>query len=204
MVRGRACQTCGDRSTQRGTAFRCGETTNRPPPVSVRSRAPFRRRTPTAHQSQIAQFPWDRPHWRRFRVWASRPREQRLVPGVFQFASYTPRGYINFVVSEWRVAEGLWLLFTAVQPQLPSHLSAMNGTDMQTPSRTVLPLTSSSSGCGCCSTETRSASFTQTGVAYGVEGLTCAGCAASVQRSVSAVNGVESVRIDLVPNGFHA
>lgn len=72
---------------------------------------------------------------------------------------------------------------------------------MQTPSRTELPLTDSSSGCGCCSTETPSAPLTEAGVEYGVEGLTCGGCVASVQRSVSAVDGVESATIDLVPGG---
>ncbi|NHW49322.1 MULTISPECIES: heavy-metal-associated domain-containing protein [unclassified Paenarthrobacter] len=72
---------------------------------------------------------------------------------------------------------------------------------MQTPSRTELPLTASSSGCGCCSTELPSAPATETGVEYGVEGLTCGGCVASVQRSVSAVDGVESASVDLVPGG---
>lgn len=37
-------------------------------------------------------------------------------------ANYTPWGYIVSVVSERRVAEGPGLLFTAVQPQHPSHL----------------------------------------------------------------------------------
>lgn len=77
----------------------------------------------------------------------------------------------------------------------------MNGTDMQTPSRTELPLTSSSSGCGCCSAETLTAPAAETGVEYSVEGLTCGGCVASVQRSVSAVDGVESATVDLVPGG---
>ena len=77
----------------------------------------------------------------------------------------------------------------------------MNGTDMQTPSRTELPLASSSSGCGCCSNETISAPPSETGKAYGVEGLTCASCVANVQRSISAVDGVESASVDLVPGG---
>jgi len=73
---------------------------------------------------------------------------------------------------------------------------------MQTPSRTELPLASSSSSrCGCCSSETLTAPFAGEGVEYGVEGLTCGGCVASVQRSVSAVDGVESATVDLVPRG---
>ncbi|MFJ6456073.1 heavy-metal-associated domain-containing protein [Paenarthrobacter sp. NPDC091669] len=72
---------------------------------------------------------------------------------------------------------------------------------MQTPPRTELSLTASSSGCGCCSTEAPSASSTEAGVEYGVEGLTCGGCVASVQRSVSTVEGVDSATVDLVPGG---
>lgn len=83
----------------------------------------------------------------------------------------------------------------------PIASSAMNGTDMQTPPRTELSLTASSSGCGCCSTEAPSAPSTEAGVEYGVEGLTCGGCVASVQRSVSTVEGVDSATVDLVPGG---
>ncbi|WOC63471.1 heavy-metal-associated domain-containing protein (plasmid) [Paenarthrobacter sp. AT5] len=73
---------------------------------------------------------------------------------------------------------------------------------MQTPSRTDLPLTSaSSSGCGCCSPEARTAPPAQTSVEYGVEGLTCGGCVASAKKALNAVDGVEAAAIELVPGG---
>lgn len=72
---------------------------------------------------------------------------------------------------------------------------------MHTTSRTELSLTSSSSGCGCCSNGTIADPSTETGNAYGVEGLTCAGCVASLQRAASAVEGVESASVALVPGG---
>jgi copper chaperone CopZ len=73
---------------------------------------------------------------------------------------------------------------------------------MQTPPRTELPLTASASGCGCCSTEaTRNLRENDAGVEYNLEGLTCGGCVASVQRALSALDGVDAATIDLVPGG---
>ncbi|MCT9870817.1 heavy-metal-associated domain-containing protein [Paenarthrobacter aurescens] len=73
---------------------------------------------------------------------------------------------------------------------------------MQTPSRTELPLTASSSGCGCCSTNTRPTPPIETGVEYGIEGLTCGGCVTSVERAVKALEGVDTAFVDLVPGGL--
>ncbi|MBT2588381.1 heavy-metal-associated domain-containing protein [Arthrobacter sp. ISL-95] len=74
---------------------------------------------------------------------------------------------------------------------------------MQAPSRTELPLTSaSSSGCGCCSTEASQTPQEITpGVEYSVEGLTCGGCKASVEKAVNAVEGVDAATVVLVPGG---
>lgn len=76
-------------------------------------------------------------------------------------------------------------------------------TDMQTPSRTELPLTSTSSaGCACCSaTQTLAAPSPVAGVEYGVEGLTCGGCVSKVERAVANVDGVDSAAIELIPGG---
>ncbi|MCX8454837.1 heavy-metal-associated domain-containing protein [Paenarthrobacter ureafaciens] len=72
---------------------------------------------------------------------------------------------------------------------------------MQTPSRTELPLVADSSGCGCCSTEARTAPPAEKGVEYGVEGLTCGGCVARVEKAVLSLDGVESAAVELVPGG---
>lgn len=75
---------------------------------------------------------------------------------------------------------------------------------MQTPSRTELPLTSaSSSACGCCSTEaSQTLPESNAGVEYSVEGLTCGGCKASVEKAVNAVDGVDAATVELVPGGI--
>ncbi|MEV7458122.1 heavy-metal-associated domain-containing protein [Pseudarthrobacter oxydans] len=72
---------------------------------------------------------------------------------------------------------------------------------MQTPSRTELPLAAGSSGCGCCSSEARPVPPAETGVEYGVEGLTCGGCVAGVEKAVLSLGGVESAAVELVPGG---
>ncbi len=75
---------------------------------------------------------------------------------------------------------------------------------MQTPSRTELPpLTSaSSSACGCCSTEaSQTLEQSPAGVGYSLEGLTCGGCKASVEKAVNAVDGVDAATVELVPPG---
>lgn len=75
----------------------------------------------------------------------------------------------------------------------------MSGTE----SRTELPLVSSASGCSCCSTETSTASLAVTGTAveFGVEGLTCGHCVQTVEKAVSALDGVDSASVQLVPGG---
>ncbi|WP_017197947.1 heavy-metal-associated domain-containing protein [Arthrobacter sp. M2012083] len=74
---------------------------------------------------------------------------------------------------------------------------------MQTPSRTELPVTpTSSTGCGCCSTEAAPAPQTAVGTGFSLEGLTCGGCKATVEKAVNAVAGVESATVDLVPGGI--
>lgn len=78
----------------------------------------------------------------------------------------------------------------------------MNGTDMQTPSRTELPLTSSSSDCACCSTDKGIATGAKAaGAEYPLEGLTCGGCVASVEKAVAAVKGVDTATVELAPAG---
>lgn len=71
-----------------------------------------------------------------------------------------------------------------------------------TESRTELPLASSATGCSCCSTEAPNSSATTTGDAeYVLEGLTCGHCVETVQKAVSALDGVDDASIDLVPGG---
>lgn len=73
-----------------------------------------------------------------------------------------------------------------------------------TENRTQLPLASSAAGSGCCSTEASSAPVTAAsadGVEFAVEGLTCGHCVQTVEKAVSALEGVESASVDLVPGG---
>ena len=71
------------------------------------------------------------------------------------------------------------------------------------------PLQMASTGCSCCAspvTEDRAvaeatpASTAET-TSYPVPGMTCGHCAGSVTTAISAVEGVEDVRVDLVPGG---
>lgn len=75
---------------------------------------------------------------------------------------------------------------------------------MQTPSRTELPLTAaSSSGCGCCSPEASQIPLAGTaGAEFSLEGLTCGGCKASVEKAVNAIDGVDTATVELVPGGI--
>ncbi|MEO5316791.1 cation transporter [Pseudarthrobacter sp. CC12] len=75
-----------------------------------------------------------------------------------------------------------------------------------TENRTQLPLASSasSSGCSCCSAGASSAPTAATGtgtVEFAVDGLTCGHCVQTVENAVSALDGVESASVDLVPGG---
>ena len=72
-----------------------------------------------------------------------------------------------------------------------------------TENRTQLPL-AAASGCSCCSTEAAPAATTATGtstVEFAVDGLTCGHCVQTVEKAVSALDGVESASVDLVPGG---
>ncbi|XAS66957.1 heavy-metal-associated domain-containing protein [Micrococcaceae bacterium Sec5.7] len=72
-----------------------------------------------------------------------------------------------------------------------------------TENRKELPLASSSSGCGCCSTDAVEGSLTGTGDAeYAVEGLSCGHCVETVQQAVSALDGVDAATVELVPGGL--
>ncbi|TLM84679.1 heavy-metal-associated domain-containing protein [Pseudarthrobacter sp. NamE5] len=79
-----------------------------------------------------------------------------------------------------------------------------------TENRTILPL-ASSAGCSCCA-PSGDAPQAQAAVAYSdggaaaqrtfaVEGLTCGHCVQTVEEAVSALAGVESATVDLVPGG---
>ena len=71
-----------------------------------------------------------------------------------------------------------------------------------TESRQELPLLSSASGCGCCSTGATEESLTVAGDAeYALEGLTCGHCVATVQKAVTALDGVADASVELVPGG---
>lgn len=81
--------------------------------------------------------------------------------------------------------------------------------------RIALPLAPSAAGCSCCGPRSSSASpstATSTAVTtsasaggsvleFGVEGLTCGHCVQTVERAVSALEGVDSASVDLVPGG---
>jgi copper chaperone CopZ len=62
-------------------------------------------------------------------------------------------------------------------------------------------LASTASGCGCCSTETPARSITGGTAEYALEGLTCGHCVQTVQNAVTAVDGVDSASVALVPGG---
>jgi copper chaperone len=71
-----------------------------------------------------------------------------------------------------------------------------------TETRKELPVTSSGAGCSCCSADAQNASVRRTGGAeYAVEGLTCGHRVATVQKAVTALDGVEAASVDLVPDG---
>jgi len=70
-----------------------------------------------------------------------------------------------------------------------------------TESRQELPLVSSASGCGCCSTGAAEDSVTSSDAEYALDGLTCGHCVATVQKAVTAVDGVADASVELVPGG---
>jgi copper chaperone len=70
-----------------------------------------------------------------------------------------------------------------------------------TESRQEFPLVSSAAGCGCCATGAAEGSVTSGDAEYTLEGLTCGHCVATVQKAVTAVDGVADASVELVPGG---
>jgi len=75
---------------------------------------------------------------------------------------------------------------------------------MTTNERTDLGLTDSTAGCSCCATG--SAAETQTTASTVmdevlVDGMTCSHCVMSVTEEITAIDGVESVSVDLNAGG---
>jgi len=71
-----------------------------------------------------------------------------------------------------------------------------------TEARKQIPLTASTSGCNCCSSEAAGDRVeTIPGVEYGLEGLTCGHCVMTVEKAVAAVDGVDAATVELVPGG---
>jgi len=67
--------------------------------------------------------------------------------------------------------------------------------------RTELPFAPSASGCGCCSSEPSSSRAGTADVEFNVKGLTRGHCVRTVEKAVSALEGVESASVALVPGG---
>lgn len=69
--------------------------------------------------------------------------------------------------------------------------------------RLDLPMATAPAGCGCCSPQTPAEPTTAApDLEYELEGLTCGHCAASVEKAVSTVDGVNSAAVALVPGGL--
>ena len=75
---------------------------------------------------------------------------------------------------------------------------------MTTNERTDLGLTDSAAGCSCCATgsapETQTTASTVTDEVL-VEGMTCSHCVMSVTEEITAIDGVDSVSVDLNAGG---
>jgi copper chaperone CopZ len=67
--------------------------------------------------------------------------------------------------------------------------------------RTELPLVPPSGACGCCSSGPSSSRIGTGSVEFTVEGLTWGHCVQAVEKAVSALEGVESASVALVPGG---
>lgn len=67
--------------------------------------------------------------------------------------------------------------------------------------RTELPL-AETSGCSCCSTPSQTmTSPAVQGREYSVEGLTCGHCVQTVEKAVSAIDGVDAATVELIAGG---
>lgn len=53
----------------------------------------------------------------------------------------------------------------------------------------------------CCLSETTESATTAGDAEYALEGLTCSYCVESIQETVTAVNGVDTASVELVPGG---
>ncbi|APX03577.1 hypothetical protein BWQ92_19285 [Arthrobacter sp. QXT-31] len=72
-----------------------------------------------------------------------------------------------------------------------------------TESRKELPLDTSASGCSCRSPAAADESRFGTGDAeYSLEGLNCGHCVESVQKAVTALDGVRAASVALNPGGL--
>lgn len=67
--------------------------------------------------------------------------------------------------------------------------------------RTELPLASMAGGRSCCSPEPSLHAGTGVVHEFTVEGLACGHCVQTVEKAVSAVEGVQSAAVELVPGG---
>ena len=72
---------------------------------------------------------------------------------------------------------------------------------LESENRAQLPLAASAAGCSCCSSTPSSSPAGPGAVEFTVEGLTCGHCVQTVEQAVSALEGVESVAVELVPGG---
>ena len=87
-------------------------------------------------------------------------------------------------------------------PQHPLMLRQGMETDVFESEKLIeLPLASSAGGCGCCSSEPSSPRVGTGDVEFAVEGLTCGHCVQTVEKAVSALEGVEYASVELVPGG---
>lgn len=80
-------------------------------------------------------------------------------------------------------------------------LAAGNVSGQDAPKPIELPKPPAKAGCKCCAGEDakaeKPAKADPKAVTLSVDGMTCAGCAKTVTKALSAVEGVESVAVDL-------
>ncbi|MCO4264339.1 heavy-metal-associated domain-containing protein [Pseudarthrobacter sp. MDT3-26] len=71
------------------------------------------------------------------------------------------------------------------------------------PVRTELPIVAAeTAGCSCCSTPSaKQLSHQAEGTEYSVTGLTCGHCVQTVEKAVTALDGVTSAAVELVAGG---
>ena len=80
-------------------------------------------------------------------------------------------------------------------------LAAASASGQDAPKPIELPKTPTKAGCKCCAgvdaKAEKPAKADPKAVTLSVDGMTCAGCAKTVTKALSAVEGVESVAVDL-------